>query len=290
MSGATPSDAGLASGLVNTTAQVGGALGLAVLATVSASRSNHLAHAGTAQRAGADQRVPPGVPDRRRPRRRRDPGRRGGRAVRGARSRGDGAGRRAGLRGRLNQALESGEVERACVPLARREEPRRRRHPCLTPGSRLGRGHAPRPSVCRPRSARRPDPGARRVSTGAGPQAGPGRRTARRASPRTRPDAPPPRPATVRPSESRAPPLPRHRPGRLSPEVPRSQGSRCERGTPSAPAIRLSENLTPRRSVSSGSSVWLSDGGGLTLFSPVDRWSDRLLPCRPPPPRIAGVT
>jgi hypothetical protein len=48
MSGATPSDAGLASGLVNTAAQVGGALGLAVLATVSTSRSNHLAHAGMA--------------------------------------------------------------------------------------------------------------------------------------------------------------------------------------------------------------------------------------------------
>jgi EmrB/QacA subfamily drug resistance transporter len=48
MSGATPSDAGLASGLVNTAAQVGGALGLAVLATVSTSRSNRLAHAGTA--------------------------------------------------------------------------------------------------------------------------------------------------------------------------------------------------------------------------------------------------
>ena len=46
MSGVTPGEAGLASGLVNTSAQVGGAIGLAVLATLSAERTTSEIAAG----------------------------------------------------------------------------------------------------------------------------------------------------------------------------------------------------------------------------------------------------
>ncbi|HKF83824.1 MAG TPA: DHA2 family efflux MFS transporter permease subunit [Solirubrobacterales bacterium] len=49
MSGATPEDAGLASGLVNTSMQVGGSIGLAVLATLSSERTSSLLADGEGQ-------------------------------------------------------------------------------------------------------------------------------------------------------------------------------------------------------------------------------------------------
>ncbi len=51
MSGVAPNEAGLASGLVNTTAQVGGALGLAVLATLSATRTRDALASGIGSHA-----------------------------------------------------------------------------------------------------------------------------------------------------------------------------------------------------------------------------------------------
>jgi EmrB/QacA subfamily drug resistance transporter len=53
VTGTRPAEAGLASGLVNTSQQVGGALGLAILATIANSRTKDLLHAGGHSAAGA---------------------------------------------------------------------------------------------------------------------------------------------------------------------------------------------------------------------------------------------
>ncbi len=50
-SGVAPEDCGLASGLLNTTQQIGGALGLAILSTVAAHRTTSALHDGSAQPA-----------------------------------------------------------------------------------------------------------------------------------------------------------------------------------------------------------------------------------------------
>lgn len=49
LAGVTDKEAGLASGLINTNQQIGGALGLAILTTISTTRTNHLLDKGLAQ-------------------------------------------------------------------------------------------------------------------------------------------------------------------------------------------------------------------------------------------------
>jgi hypothetical protein len=49
MSDVEPQESGLASGLVNTSFMMGGALGLAVLASAAAARTDHLAASGSGQ-------------------------------------------------------------------------------------------------------------------------------------------------------------------------------------------------------------------------------------------------
>ena len=122
LAGVQPAEAGLASGLINTSQQIGGALGIAALSSIATSTTGDQLATGTVPRVRPDERVPGRVRRRRNRRLRRHPRRRVRRQ--GPRPRGSPRSR-AGLRaGRLTHS--SGPPDRPGGPLRRRTSSRAR--------------------------------------------------------------------------------------------------------------------------------------------------------------------
>ena len=65
LAGVNEAEAGIASGLINTSQQVGGAVGIALLSTIAISRTDNEVAAGTAHAGGSHLGLPARLPDRR---------------------------------------------------------------------------------------------------------------------------------------------------------------------------------------------------------------------------------
>ena len=139
LAGVSQAEAGIASGLINTSQQIGGAVGIALLSTIAISRTDNEVAAGTALSGGAHVGLPARLLGRRRDRARRR--RRGARAdpaggVRsGRRARGAARARGRPRAGAAARAAPRGRRPRCRRPRAARAAPPREATATRTPSS-----------------------------------------------------------------------------------------------------------------------------------------------------------